>query len=116
MDLYYRCTELIEKAGFTDIQVHESKWPLGPWARDKKLKEVGTVNFAHWAAGMEGYAMYLLTKYGEPEPWTKEEVIVYVAKVRRELANPRHHVYHKTQVLGLHCTAFNHRDDILTAL
>ncbi|KAJ6174503.1 hypothetical protein N7485_005240 [Penicillium canescens] len=84
MDLYYRCTELIEKAGFTDIHVHECKWPLGPWARDKQLKEVGTVNFAQWAAGMEGYAMHLLTKYGEPKPWSKEEVMVYVAKVKNE--------------------------------
>lgn len=98
MDLYYRCTELMEKAGFTDIHVDECKWPLGPWARDKQLKEVGTVNFAQWAAGMEGYAMHLLTKYGEPKPWSKEEVMVYVAKVKNELANPRHHVYHKAQV------------------
>lgn len=98
MDLYYRCTELMEKAGFTEIHVHECKWPLGPWARDKQLKEAGTVNFAQWAAGMEGYAMHLLTKYGEPQPWSKEEVMVYVAKVRSELANPRHHVYHRAQV------------------
>ncbi|KAJ5689817.1 hypothetical protein N7462_004209 [Penicillium macrosclerotiorum] len=97
MDLYHNCEKLIEKAGFTDVHVHECKWPLGPWARDKVLKEVGTVNLAHWSAGMEGYAMYLLTKYGEPQPWSKEEVMVYVAKVRKDLANPRHHVYHRAK-------------------
>lgn len=52
------------------------------------------VNFQHWVAGMEGWCMWLLTKFGEQEPWTKEEVHVCVA-LRRELQNPYHHVWHR---------------------
>lgn len=85
----------IEKAGFVDIHTKDYKWPLGPWPRDKTLKEVGSVNHQHWLVGMEGYGMWLLTKYGDPVPWTKEEVQVYVAKMRKELSNPRIHVYHR---------------------
>lgn len=102
LDLYYRCAELMTKAGFVDIKVYEHKWPLGPWPKDKQLKEAGIVNNQHWATGMDGYAMYLLTKYGEPSPWSKEEVQVYVAKLRRELVNPRFHIHHKAYVGELH--------------
>jgi hypothetical protein len=87
--------ESIEKAGFMDIHTKDHKWPIGPWPRDKILKEVGYVNYRHWLIGMEGYGMWLLTKYGDPVPWTKEEVQVYVAKMRKELSNPRIHVYHR---------------------
>ena len=95
IDLYHRCVDLIKNAGFEDVKVHDCKWPIGPWPRDKLLKEVGTVNLAHWSTGMEGYGMYLLTKFGEPVPWSQEEVLVYVAKLRSDLTNPKHHIYHR---------------------
>lgn len=91
--------ESIEKAGFEDIHIKEYKWPIGAWPKDKQLKEAGAVNFQHWLSGMEGYGMWLLTKFGDPVPWTKEEVQVYVAKMRKELSNPRFHVYHRAYVL-----------------
>lgn len=87
--------ENIRKAGFVDIHEKEHKWPIGPWPRDKKLKEAGVVNFQHWMSGMEGWCLWLLTKFGSPQPWTKEEVHVYVAKMRAELKNPRHHIYQR---------------------
>lgn len=95
MDLYDRFTELIKKAGFVDVHEEECKWPIGAWAKDQQLKEAGTINLQHWTSGMEGYGMYLLTKFGDPRPWTQTEVQVYVAKVRRELLNPYHHIYHR---------------------
>lgn len=87
--------ETIRKAGFVDVHEKSYKWPIGPWPRDQKYKEAGTVNFQHWMSGMEGWCMWLLTKFGSPEPWAKEEVLVYVAKLRAELKNPRFHVYQR---------------------
>lgn len=87
--------------------MHEKiyKWPIGPWPKDEQLKEAGTTNFQHWVAGMEGWCMWLLTRFGEPQPRTKEEVYkeevykeevyVYVAQLRQELQNPYHHVWHR---------------------
>jgi hypothetical protein len=92
-------SESIEKAGFEDTHIQEYKWPIGPWPKDKQLKEAGAVNFQHWLSGMEGYGMWLLTKFGDPVPWTKQEVPVYVAKMRKELSNPRYHIYHRAWVL-----------------
>lgn len=34
-----------------------------------------------------------MTKFGEPEPWTPEEVQVFLAKARKEFANPALHCY-----------------------
>lgn len=84
----------IERAGFANVQDDLFKCPIGAWPRNRKMKEAGRVNFDHWSSGLDGWAMWLLTKYGAPEPWTADEVRVYVAKVRVELQKPRQHIYH----------------------
>ncbi|KAJ5254262.1 hypothetical protein N7524_011442 [Penicillium chrysogenum] len=83
----------MEKAGFVDVQEKLYKIPLGPWPKDKVLKEVGQLQYAHWLAALEGWAMWLLTKFGAPSPWSKEEVQLYLSNVRAELRNPRTHAY-----------------------
>ncbi|CAG7962766.1 unnamed protein product [Penicillium nalgiovense] len=83
----------MEKAGFVDVQEKLYKIPLGPWPKDKVLKEVGQLQYAHWIAALEGWAMWLLTKFGAPSPWSTEEVQVYLSKVRAELRNSRTHAY-----------------------
>ncbi|KAJ6183622.1 hypothetical protein N7519_004923 [Penicillium mononematosum] len=106
-DLFLRCSERagrslrtqetmrgqMEKVGFVDAHEELYKIPLGPWAKDKQLKEAGQLQYAHWSTALEGWAMWLLTKFGEPEPWTKEEVQVYLARVRAELKDPHVHRY-----------------------
>lgn len=86
----------IEKAGFVDLREKVYKWPIGAWPRDPVLKEAGRLNWHMWRTGLDGYARYLLTKFGLPEPWSIEEVQVYVAKVRAEINNPRYHIYHRS--------------------
>ncbi|KAJ5666899.1 hypothetical protein N7462_011308 [Penicillium macrosclerotiorum] len=83
----------IEEAGFVDTNEKFFKVPLGAWAKDQTLKEVGRIQYAHWNTALEGWAMWLLTKYGAPEPWTKEEVDEYLVRVRQEMKNPRLHAY-----------------------
>lgn len=95
LDTMEKMKERFHRAGFVDIHEKEYKWPIGPWARDQKYKEAGIVNLHHWISGMEGWAMWLLTKFGAPEPWSHDEVIVYVAKLRAELKNPRYHTYER---------------------
>lgn len=41
--------------------------------------------------GVEGYSMYLLTRFGEPEPWSAEEVNAHLDGVREEMANRKFH-------------------------
>lgn len=84
----------IEEAGFVDIHEKTYKWPIGPWPRDKRFKDAGMVNMNHWMTGVEGWCMWLFTKFGSPTPWSKEEVYVYCAMVRNEIKNPQLHAYH----------------------
>lgn len=84
----------IEKAGFVDIQEKVYKWPIGAWPKNQLLKEAGRLNWHMWKTGMDGYATYLLTKFGLPEPWSPEEVQVYVGKARAEINNQKYHIYH----------------------
>lgn len=88
----------IEKAGFVDVHEVKYKIPLGPWAKDKLLKEAGHLQFAHWNTALEGWAMWLLTHHGIPEPWSKEEVQLFLAKIRTELKNPHIHAYEPAYV------------------
>lgn len=86
---------MIERAGFVDVHEASTKWPIGPWPKQPQFKEIGYWNSQHWKTGMEGWAMWLLSKFGAPYPWRREEVQVYTAKIRNELNDPRYHVWHK---------------------
>jgi hypothetical protein len=97
MNIIETMRESIEKAGFIDVHEINAKWPLGPWPKEKTMKELGLINLQHWLTGLEGYAMHLFTKYGKPVPWTSEEVQVYIAGIRKELLNPRHHPYQRAR-------------------
>lgn len=91
--------DAIERAGFTEIHEKEYKCPIGPWPKHPVYKDAGRVNSVQWRSGLEGWAMWLLTKHGKPHPWSAEEVRVYVAKVRRELIEGTGlHIYHYAYV------------------
>ena len=76
------------------------------------MKEVGRYQKNQILDGLEGYVMYALNlfdfgseeltsfkfmqaKFGEPKPWSQEEVHVWIAKIRirEEFANPKLHSY-----------------------
>lgn len=78
--------------GFQNIHEKVYKVPYGNWTKNKILKEAGVINKTHFLQGMEGYAMFALTKLGKPEPWSPEEVQAYLAKVRKEM-NMGWHTY-----------------------
>lgn len=94
MELYENCVPMIEEAGFVETHVHETKWPIGAWPKDPMRREAGLINLQHWQSGLEGYSMHLLTNYGVPTPWSWEEVMAFVAKLRNDLADDHHQIYH----------------------
>lgn len=81
----------IINAGFEAVQEHRFKLPIGPWSKDKRLKEIGLYNYHHWSQGIEGWCMFLLTNYLR---WSVQEVQVYVAQMRSMLNNRSVHAYH----------------------
>ncbi|KFY28414.1 hypothetical protein V493_02946 [Pseudogymnoascus sp. VKM F-4281 (FW-2241)] len=98
LDTQTTMRDSIAAAGFTEIHEKLYKCPIGEWPKHPVYKDAGRVNAVHWKSGLEGWAMWLLTKHGRPQPWSADEVRVYVAKVRRELIEGSGlHIYHFTR-------------------
>ncbi|KAK1721474.1 hypothetical protein CaCOL14_011923 [Colletotrichum acutatum] len=68
--------------GFEHVAHHKFKTPIGPWARHRHFKDQGLLNLAQILEGLEGFSLKLLCGVlGR----SKEEVLVQLAEVRREL-------------------------------
>lgn len=85
--------EEIEHAGFVNVHERHFKLPVGDWPKHPIYKDAGTAHRAHIKKGLPGWNMFLYTKFGEPKPWTAEEVQAHLAKLNQELDNPKHHIY-----------------------
>lgn len=48
----------IEAAGFTNVHEKVCKVPIGDWAKDPLMKEVGTYHENQITEGLESYIMY----------------------------------------------------------
>jgi hypothetical protein len=55
--------EMMIAAGFVDVVEHRFKVPIGLWAKDPQLKELGQYNRLQWEEGIEGWTMMLLTRF-----------------------------------------------------
>jgi hypothetical protein len=95
-EVMYHMHDWIRDVGFHDVVEKRYQWPLGPWPKDKKLKELGIWALAHVDAGLENWCMALLTRvYG----WSYEQVQAHIAKARERLRNPKWHVWQEMRVV-----------------
>ncbi|KAE8406422.1 S-adenosyl-L-methionine-dependent methyltransferase [Aspergillus pseudonomiae] len=83
-------------AGFTDVKEKIYKFPMGPWAKEKRLKEAGRFHREVMIMSLESYALALCTRV---LGWSPVEVAVFLASVRKELRDPRVHIYGKFHVV-----------------
>ncbi|KAI8682056.1 hypothetical protein NCS55_00459900 [Fusarium keratoplasticum] len=84
--------DILRDTGFVDIVETTFKWPSGPWPREKKYKELGQWTNANMDAyqGLEALVMAAFTRV---LGWTKEEVVIHLAMVRKEISDKRIHAY-----------------------
>jgi hypothetical protein len=80
----------VKNAGFKNVVHKLFKIPIGLWAKDPKLKELGLWNYMQINSGLEGLTLRLYTNVLK---WKVEEIMVLLAQVRRDLRNPRIHGY-----------------------
>ena len=103
----------MEAAGFIDIQettfkvssrTHSVRLPeahifvqrpLGTWPRDPVLKEMGTMAQLVLERDTEGYILFVANLLG----WSREEVQVYIAHLRREIRSNRYYPYSRQTVV-----------------
>lgn len=82
--------KMIQEAGFVNVVEKRYKWPLGEWAVDRKLKDIGRWNMQHWLEGLDAWSLRLLTQHCG---WTPDEVKSFTAQMRTSVMNPKHHAY-----------------------
>jgi hypothetical protein len=71
----------LRAAGFVDVQRKNFKWPLGKWAKGKKNKLLGYYAEEDFNDFLPGSVLGLFTRVLK---WTREEVELFLAEVRRE--------------------------------
>ena len=82
--------ENLRQAGFVDIQLHEFRCPIGPWAAEKKMRDAGILQLSAVLDGLEGLTLKLSRFY---DNWTQEELNILLAKLRTELRSRDCHAY-----------------------
>ncbi|KAI5861441.1 S-adenosyl-L-methionine-dependent methyltransferase [Durotheca rogersii] len=85
----------MEAAGFVDIRATSLKCPIGAWPKDERLREVGKYMYLALTEDIEGSVVFMANLLG----WKKEEVFVYAAHLRRELASNKFHPYYRQSIL-----------------
>ncbi|PBP24842.1 S-adenosyl-L-methionine-dependent methyltransferase [Diplocarpon rosae] len=86
----------IAEAGFVNIVERVYKAPLGGWAADRKLRELGQWALLAFETGLEGYSLATLTRV---LGWSVPEVQVFMAQLRSAVRDRRTHPYHFIRVV-----------------
>ncbi|KAM0212084.1 hypothetical protein ACHAPA_010246 [Fusarium lateritium] len=82
--------EQLEAQGFRNVQQVIFKWPQNTWPKDAKHKELGAWNLENISSGIDGLSSAVYTRV---LGWSKDEVEILLAKVRRELRDKSIHAY-----------------------
>lgn len=53
---------LLKEAGFEDIKTVQAKEPIGPWAKDPRMKKIGAMSLLHSETVYESYGMAAFTR------------------------------------------------------
>ena len=52
----------IKAAGFADVAVRKDMWPLGPWLKDRRMKEIGRLGRSGLRSAFHPFASALLRR------------------------------------------------------
>ncbi len=77
-------------AGFTNIVLTEYKWPMNPWPKDRKYKELGAWVHENMNESLQALTLALFNRVLS---WTPEEIEVFLVDVRKDFRNRQMHGY-----------------------
>ena len=95
MDTALHYEQQLADAGFINIQVVRDRWPVNRWPRDKKYKQLGIWTLENALLSLSSLTLALFTRPRSENGlgWTREEVEVLLADVRRDLKDTNIHAY-----------------------
>uniref|UniRef100_A0A4E9EH12 Carboxylic ester hydrolase n=1 Tax=Gibberella zeae TaxID=5518 RepID=A0A4E9EH12_GIBZA len=70
----------VGEAGFESVKEDRFKLPIGPWPKDERLKEIGTLMGINMIEGVAAFTAVLFT---EVLGWSRERVELFNARVRQ---------------------------------
>ncbi|KAM5354776.1 hypothetical protein ACJ41O_001422 [Fusarium nematophilum] len=85
-----KATDAMREAGLAGVYEHRLKLPIGPWPKDKKLKQWGAWNRAFLLGALEGFSIRGLT---EMLGWSYDDAQLFLVEMRNELLDPGVHAY-----------------------
>jgi hypothetical protein len=85
-----RYKEYLLECGFVDVKERRLAWPIGSWARGKKLKMMGAWCKENMLAGIQGWSMAVLTR---GLGMTRNEVELLLMGVRSDINSRKLHIY-----------------------
>lgn len=81
----------LDRAGFVNVRLHTIKVPIGPWARDKRLKSAGAMMKAVVSESLGAFAAKPFNALGIPPQERKD----FIVGVKESLDDKRIHRYVK---------------------
>jgi len=87
----------MEQNGFVDVQEHIFRIPVGSWPKNKELKKIGRAWAEMLTGGLPALSYKCLGQDGLG--WTREEIEVDLASVRKAIADRNVHAYHRFYVV-----------------
>ncbi|EEH19364.1 hypothetical protein PABG_01683 [Paracoccidioides brasiliensis Pb03] len=87
----------MREAGYVDIHERITKVPVTDWARDPRLKRIGTWNQMNWMMGLSGFSYNPFGARGLG--WTKDQIEVFLVDVRKSLYDRSYHIYNNFHVI-----------------
>jgi hypothetical protein len=82
--------EALQEVGFVDVVEKLYYWPLGTWARGKKMKTLGAWCREDCLAGLHSASALIFTRALKMTP---DEVELHLMDVRKEMKSNRIHAY-----------------------
>jgi hypothetical protein len=92
----------MEEAGFINVNIVPFKMPLGPWPKDKRLRQAGIYLYSSMYEGLSGLSLRVFTQM---LGWSVEELEVLLALVRAEWKHKAMHIYVPMYVRTVFSTA-----------
>lgn len=82
-------TQYLKDVGFSDVKVESVNVPIGPWAKDERLKKLGERNQQQFLDLVESYSLLVYTEFLKK---TLEETQVTIAMTKNELRDKKHNL------------------------
>ncbi|KAM5363321.1 hypothetical protein ACJA88_013632 [Fusarium oxysporum] len=89
--------ELLAASGFVDLQVTDFKVPVGGWAKDSKLRQVGQFLRATIENDLEGYT---LMAWQQILGWPRDEYELFLMDMRKALRDKKVHSYIRVRFIN----------------